>query len=337
MVEENVLRNDHFEVKVNPITGAIQGIHDYSARGPLLAQQIAMRLPRPRRSQQEAFAEEGSEKDYSLMAADEIEVASSGPIVGQLVSRGRLVSREGELLARFVQTLEARRGSPILALTIDLDIQRQPATDAWNSYYAVRFAWSDAAADLYRGVSLASKPTERSLIESPHFLDVRSGPRRVAILTGGLPYHRRFGLRKLDTLLVVHGETARSFRLGVGVNLTHPVPAALDLLAPLDQRPESGRPQAASGWLFHLDARNVIATHWSPLRPEGQRSGFRVRLLETEGRAGEVNLRAFRPVSSARKVDFQGGQPAELPVEGDKITMDLKAYEWAQVEAEFSA
>ncbi len=336
MVEENVLRNDYFEVTVNPTTGAIQGIHDYTSRGALLAQQIAMRLPRPKRSRRDGFEEEDAEKDYSLMAADRIAVISSGPVVGQLECRGRLVSRDGELLARFVETIEARRGSPILRLTIDLDVQCEPASDPWNSYYAARFAWSDEAADVYRGVSLASKPTERSPLESPHFVDVRSGPRRLTILTGGLPYHRRFGLRKLDTLLVVHGETARSFRLGIGVNLTHPVPAALDFLASTQEQAETAPPpRDTSGWLFHVDARNVIATHWSPLWSDGQLAGFRVRLLETEGRACQVSLRSFRPVRSARKVDFQGEQPSELPAEGDKITMDLKAHEWTQVEAEF--
>ena len=338
MAEENVLRNEHFEVTIDPTTGAIQAIDDYVSRGARLAQQLGFRWPRPKRARQDGFEGDDLEKDYSIMAADKISVTSSGPVVGQIVCRGRLVSRDGERLARFVETIEARRGSPILALKIDLDVEREPDADPWNSYYAARFAWGDAAADVYRGVCLANRPTERPQLESPHFVDIRSGERRITILTGGLPYHRRFGLRKLDTLLVVRGETARSFRLGIGVNLTHPVPAALDFLAPDHvHREKAPAPAGGSGWLFHLDAKNVVATHWSPLRSGDRIAGFRVRLLETEGRTCRANLRSFRSVESARKTDFQGEQPTELSAQGDKITMDLKAHEWAQVEAQFPA
>lgn len=337
LAEENVLRNEHFEVTINPTTGAIQAIHDYVSRGALLAQQLAFRLPRRQRPRQDGFAEEDPEKDYSLMAADEISVTSSGPVVGQIVCRGRLVSRDGERLARYVQTIEARRASPILELRIDLDVEREPDANPWNSYYAARFAWGDATADVYRGVSLASRPTERQQVESPHFVEIRSERKRITILTGGLPYHRRFGLRKLDTLLVVRGETARSFRLGIGVDLTHAVPAALGFLAPEHVHAEKAPPPSTdTGWLFHVDAKNVIATHWEPLLRDGQVAGFRVRLLETEGRRSEAHLRSFRPVASARKVDFQNEQPTELPVADDKITIDLKAHEWVQVEAEFA-
>ncbi len=337
MAEENVLRNDRFEVTVNPVTGAIQSIYDYVSRGNRLAQQIALRLPRSERSPQAGATEDDFEKDYSLMAADEISVTSSGPVLGEIVCRGRLVARDGRRVARYVQTMQAWRGSPVLELQIDLDIERQPAADPWSSYYAARFAWGDAAADVYRGVQLANRPTERNLLEAPHFVDIRSDPRRVTILTGGLPYHRRLGLRKLDTLLVVHGETSRSFRLGIGIDLAYPVPAALDFLARehlLAQ--QAPRPAADSGWLFHVDAKNVVATHWEPLWSDGRVMGFRVRLLETEGRRCRVGIRSFRTIRSARKSNFLNEPTSELSVRDDKVTVEVGAHEWAQVEAEFA-
>ena len=240
-------------------------------------------------------------------------------------------------MAKFVQTVEARRGSRVLELGIDLDVQQQPGPDPWNSYYAARFAWGDATADVYRSVSLASRPAERPQLEAPHFVDIRTEGARTTILTGGLPYHRQFGLRKLDTLLVVRGETARSFRLGIGLGLKHPVPAALDFLAPQTVLTEKAAPPPGrSGWLFHLDARNVVATHWSPLLADGRVVGFRVRLLETEGHRGRAALRSFRPVGAARKVGFQEEQPTELSVQDDLVTIDIGAHEWVQVEAEFA-
>ena len=45
LAEENVLRNEFFEIHFDPHTGAIRSISDYHSRDPRLAQQIALRLP----------------------------------------------------------------------------------------------------------------------------------------------------------------------------------------------------------------------------------------------------------------------------------------------------
>ena len=337
MAEENVLRNDYFEIKIDPHTGGIRSMHDYVSRGNRLAQQIALRLPSSAKPQRNAFGEDDPEEDYTIMAADEIIIAATGPVVGRIECRGRLVGRDGKQVARFTQTLEAWRGSPVLQLDIKLDPQRQPEGDPWNSYYASRFAWGDATADVFGSASLMSRPIDRPQVESPYYIDVRSERKRITILTGGLPYHRRFGLRKLDTLLIVPGEKARSFRLGVGIDLTHPVPAALDFLAPPHVLAENTRPAVGeSGWLFHTSAKNVLATHWEPILANDKPRGCRLRLLETEGRPCKLDLRCFRPVKSARKVDFQGENPEDLSVADDKTALDLKAHEWVEIEVAFA-
>jgi alpha-mannosidase len=214
-------------------------------------------------------------------------------------------------------------------------VEEEPRADPWNSYYAARFAWSDAGADVWRSVSSCSQRTEGKRLEAPHFIEVREEQARTAILAGGLPYHRRMGMRMLDTLLVVRGERARKFRLGVGVDLAHPLHAALELLTPVTVMPERSTAPSPSpaGWLFHVDAKNVVATHWEPLIDSGQVAGLRVRLLETEGRAGRVTLRAYRNVARARQTDFLGQTLADLPVDGDRIRMDCTAHEWLQIEA----
>ena len=98
-----------------------------------------------------------------------------------------------------------------------------PRPDPWRSYYACRFAWAERAAELARDVHFAIQPTSAKRIEAPHFLELQAGPKRIALLTGGLPYHCRFGARMLDSLLIVHGETARKFRFGIGIDLPHPM------------------------------------------------------------------------------------------------------------------
>jgi alpha-mannosidase len=333
VAEGTELRNEYFQVHVHPATGAIQSIQSYAVRGNRLGQQVAMRLPPP--------AELGdvdieAEENYSVMAADEISASLLGPMKGMIVSRGRLMDREGNRLARFVQTMIARRGSPILEIQIELDIKRLPEGNPWASYYAARFAWTDETADVFQGVGFCRQPSEGKFLEAPHFIDIRSPRTELTLFPCGLPYHRRFGIRKLDTLLVVPGESARSFRLGIGVDVKYPAHAAIDSLAmPPDPGRREPAPKSTWGWLFHLDSRNVLATHWEPLADQRRATGFRVRLLETEGRRAELVLRSFRPVESARKVDFQGGLQSELPVEGDQITIDLGPREWAQVEATF--
>ena len=167
------------------------------------------------------------------------------------------------------------------------------------------------------------------------FFEIIVGPQRTAILPGGLPFHRRVSTRMLDVLLAVRGETRRRFRLGIGIDLPSAAQGALALTCPPVSTIVSAAPtpEQRSGWLFHLDSPAVVATHWEPIVDEGRVRGFRVRLLETSGRAGHVRLRAFRPVASAQQVDFRGHTLVELPLEKDAIRVDLNGHEWAEVEA----
>ena len=336
LADENVLRNDYFEVKLDPITGAIRSIHDYASRGALMAQQIALRLPASAKPP-DGWGGEDGESQYTVMAADEISVTSPGPIVGEIVTRGRLLDRRGKLMAGFQQTIRAQRGSRILELAIELDIHQQPGPDPWDSYYCSRFAWSDATADVVRGVHSISLPSDTPQVEAPYFVEIRTEKKRMAILTGGLPYHRRFGLRKLDTLLVVRGERTRSFGLAVGIGVKYPMSAALDYLAPATVWCEKAPPPTSrSAWFFHVSSRNVVATYFEPLFFDGQTAGFRARLLETEGRPTRVTLRSFRPLDSARTTDFLGEKPEELEVTGDSVAVDVDAHGWVQIEAQFA-
>jgi alpha-mannosidase len=171
--------------------------------------------------------------------------------------------------------------------------------------------------------------------ESPHYIEIDEVANRTTILTGGLPFHRLVGRRMLDSLLVVHGERCRHFRLGIGVDLKHPLQEALSLLTPETAVCQSAAPPspADSSWLFHVDSRNVIATHWSPLIEGDDVKGFRVRLLETGGRAAKTKLSSFRPVSSARQVDFCGASQADCKLADGQIELALGAHEWVEVEA----
>jgi alpha-mannosidase len=321
---ETVLCNEFFSVVIDPHTGAIRSIFDDRARGPRLAQQLALRLPSGQR-------QPAGDAAYSIMAADEVEIVSAGPVLGEVVVRGRLMSAGGQRQAGFQQTTRIWRGSRVIELLVDLDTAVPPGSDPWNSYYAVRFAWPDETAKLHRSANLAVVASEATQLESPHFIDLRTAKTRTTLLVAGLPWHRRVGPRKLDTLLIVPGESCRHFRLGIGIELPNPLAAAMDFLAPPAMLAGAARPAHATGWLFHLDVRSVLATHWEPLA----QGGFRVRLLETEGRQVQLNLRALRPLAWARKTGSNGQSAEDLPVEDYRTAIELRPYEWAEVEAEF--
>ena len=320
-----LLRNEFFELVIDPHTGAIRSVFDFHSRAPRLAQQLGMRLP--------GAADE--DQAYSIMAADEIRVLAAGPVQGTVEVRGRLVDRGGQLLAGFTQTTCITWGSRVIELDIQLDPRRQPDADPWNSYYAARFAWGKDEPTLYRSLNQATVATDAMQFESPYFVEIRSQAGRTTVLTAGLPYHRRHGLRKLDSLLLVRGETARRFRLGIGIDMPQPMAAALDFSAPLPLVAVAARPKNDSAWLFHLDSRSVVATHWEPIFESGAAAGFRVRLLETEGRHVSLGLRSFRAMKSAEKAGGADRPPIALSIEGDRITVPLRPYEWAEAQGRF--
>ena len=336
LAEENILRNEYFKVTFDSSTGAIRAIHDYRTRDNRLAQQLALRLPGL--GGVSSSSSEDDESPYSIMAVDELRVARCDKKVGEMLACGRLVDREAKTLATFSQTTRVRRGSRVIELDIEIEPGRQPASNPWDSYYAARFAWHDSTADIFRDVNSISHQTEAVLLEAPRFVDIHSPKTRETILSGGLPYHRRFGMRKLDTLLIVAGETARRFRLGIGIDLPQPVAAAVDFLAPaIVVNQTAAPPPNRSGWLFHLNSRNVIATAWQPLEEDGRLVGFATRLLETDGRNTHCHLRCFRSIGLAETCDFRGEDRNELSVEDDRISIDIAAHEWLQLEARWEA
>jgi alpha-mannosidase len=337
LAEERVLRNEFFELSVHPTTGGIRSIYIPGQRGNRISQQLGLRLPAARPKPGDVWRDPDEEARYSRMLAETIEVTAAGTAFGEITSRGHLLDPEDRPLAAFVERLQVWRGVRTIGVEIELDVREEPRADPWNSYYAARFAWADEAAELSRSVAGTVQPTTNRRIEAPQFIEIREGEARTTLFTGGLPYHRFNGERMLDTLLVVRGESRRVFRLAIGIDVAHPAAAAAELQDPMSvvAKEALAAPANGSSWLFHLDVRNVLATHWEPTGEGGAPSGFRVRLLETAGRAGRVHLRSFRAPRVARQLDFQGNTLAELTIEGDRIAIDFAAYEWIQVEAEW--
>lgn len=342
MVEEGddqlLLRNDFFEASINRTTGALQSMQEYNTRGNRVSYQLARRSPGPQQRPGESWRDPDEAAVYSVMVADSTDTRCVPGTLGEVVVRGKLVDRQGELLARFTQTYRAVRGSRVLELDIELEPQDEPAADPWNSYYAARFAWKDEAAELFYDCQQTRHPVSQKHIEACQFIDILAGDARTTVLTGGLPYHRRSGHRMLDSLLIVRGERARTFRLGIGVELANPVNEAIALLSPPLTMLRTVPPPApaTSGWLFHMDAKCLLATHWEPLCEEGRVVGFRVRVLETSGKPTRAKLRCFRPVAAARHINFAGETIGELQLENGIVCLEMTGHEWVEVDARFA-
>lgn len=334
MAEGTVLRNDHLEVLINPQTGSLHGIREHGVRGNLLSQQVAFRASslRPR-----GVVGEFTPPDdpYSIMAADSIEAIASTGAMGEIVSRGRLLDRNGKRLAGFTQKLQLWRGSRVIQAELTLEPDTPPGSDPWDSYYALRFAWGESDAHLWRSTGATAHPNVVKRFEAPLFIDLRCEAARLTLLTGGIPYHQRTGERMLDTLLIVRGESARTFRYGIGVNVGSPLPAALDFLLPSEDLcvPVSVAPAASSAWLWHLDTRQVSITWIEAIVEEGRTVGCRLRILESTGRPGHAVLKCFRPLVKARQTDYLGETLCDLRIADGAVQLDFAAYEWVQVEA----
>ncbi|MFT7641723.1 MAG: alpha-mannosidase, partial [Pirellulaceae bacterium] len=337
LAEEGILRNEFFECTINTTTGSLQSVHQYKSRGNRLSQRLAFREPSDNKARPgDVWQDPDAGANYSEMVAQSVEVTQASSALGEIVTRGELLGRGGKVLASFVQTFRLWRGSRVLNVDIQLTPTLEPKSDAWNSYYACRFAWADQTADLWRGVNQTRQLARAKKIESPLYLEIENGDTRTTILTGGMPYHRRTGIASIDSLLVIRGETARQFQFGIGVDVKNSLHEALNLLSPNTSTYQTGvsAPPHTSSWLFHVDARNVIATAWEPIFKGSQLTGYRVRLLETGGRIGRGKINSFRSAAAAQQVDFRGEKLSDCEIADGAVCFEMAANQWIELEVQ---
>lgn len=327
------LRNESIEIEIDAATGGLRSVAGVGERTARLGQQLVMT----------GLFDPQGKPAFAHMRSERYEVDYGGPALVQATVTGSLVHpHEGNRLASFVQRYRLWSGRPILEIEVtltDLDpgwLERAAQADPWTIYLGCRWAWPDPNSMLRRTVFWSPEITEVERPETPEALDLSTRTQRTALLFGGLPYHRKHGSRMLDTLLVAGMETARSFTLGVVLDLEHPFHAAQDLLAPALVVPiEDGPPKiGAAGWLAQVDHKAVAVSHveFVPETGDGRGWGLVFHLLETAGHAGRCRLRLFRNPSWARQTDFLGETVVDLSIDGDAISIDLTPHELARIE-----
>ncbi len=321
LAEDRTIRNERLELTVNETTGGIQSLRSHRDRSTRLSQRLVFR--------------DGSNVAETRMIAERIEITRNDALIGQITSHGRLVDADGDILARFTQTVRLARRLTAAIVDVQLEPERLPEGDAWNSYFASRLAWADDAIAFRRGVQWSAQLAARERIESPEWIEIGDGVGTVTCFGLGLPYHRQASATWLDTLLVVEGEERRRFQFALGIDEKHPTHTALALVTA--GRPYTmhlpAAPTSPTGWFLDIGAKNVLMTHIEPLA--APRAGIRLRLLETEGRDTRTRLTAFRALTAARTTDFRGNSTGVLSVTDGRVEIDIGPHRWIQVEAEW--
>ncbi|MDO4569239.1 MAG: hypothetical protein Q4D38_02525 [Planctomycetia bacterium] len=364
-----IMANERLTLRFDPYTGHLRSVFDNYHRGNRFSQQLAMRV---KSAPYDSLSEDSEE--YSVQAADKFEPLIFADRSEMRVS-GRLMGRDGKILAQFIQITTLRRGSDVVEFDITLTPEKELGRNPWQSYYASRLAWGDAAVDLFRSVGFANVATNMKQLEAPYFIDIRPikysatsrvlsavtkeavqrirgeevrdkdflperndedleyADSRLTLLTNGIPYHRYVGMRRIDTLLIVRGESARRFRLGVSVNTPYPMNSALKFMssplsAPIAWENQGQMPN--HGWLGHLSHKNIIVTHL-----ESRENGAIVRFAETEGRLAKASFQTFLEVQSATLTDFLGQKIQDLVVENGRVHFDISSYGFIQMELKF--
>jgi hypothetical protein len=317
LADERCVRNEFFEAEVDPATGALRAFRDTRSRINRLGQQLVY-------------------NPGSTMRGRSVRATSTGPALGELVSEGDILGPENSVLATFKQTLRAWIGRPLLELRIEITPTEPPRGYAWHAYYAARFAWRDERSLLVRGVLGPGYTTTASHPESADYLEVRAGKTNALILTGGLPFHQRQGTRMIDILLITEGETARSFELGLALDRNVPMHTAQAMITALPViEVESGPPHIGSvGWLFHLDATNLLLTSLEAA-PDGEDAVI-AHILETHMESGQGELRCPRNPVRAQITNLMGEHQQDVRIEGDSVGFDFSPGELIVLRIAFS-
>lgn len=317
LADKNCVRNEFLEAEVDPVTGGLKALRDLRTRVNRIGQQLVY-------------------NPGSRMHATEIQLRSSGPALGEIVSKGVLVDEQERELARFQQRLRVWLGRPLLEMRIELQPTHPPEGYPWHAYHGARFAWRDERTLLYRGVNGTSTMTSQTRPQTPDFLDLRLGGHGTVIFPGGLPFHQRHGSRMLDVILVPQGETATTFDLAIGLDRDYPMQTALGITTPVTVVPTTkGPPHVGStGWLFHLDAPNVALTS---LRPAPDRADAVIaRMIECSSYGGPVEMRCVRDPTRAMLVDALGTNLLDAGTGSDTAHFEMSSGELVQMRIEFS-
>ncbi len=332
--KDSILRNEFFEVRMDRESGGIRGVHFYGKRGNLLSQKLAVRHVDPHTKK----------VHYSKMVCESFEVVTLSRIASEIRTLGSLLDADGAELARFKQTVGLQRGRHVIDIDIEIT-EKKPLDGSTGNYIANRIAWSDESGEMFCDIHGTRQAIRRPTIEAPHYVEVEQGENRFALLTHGLPWHRRASRKVLDSILIAGNESRTRFRLGVAINPEATMQVAISEMHPVLQErlsddSSSTDAKGESNWLFHIANRNVVATSSEPVFDDDCRcTGMRVRLQEVDGNVGTLKLYCKRSLGSVDKESLDDEFTREISVNEESpdsdrpvlVEMAFAAFEYFQI------
>ncbi|MDO4584505.1 MAG: hypothetical protein Q4D62_10425 [Planctomycetia bacterium] len=363
-----IMTNEFLELRFDAFTGHLRAVYDNIHRGNRFSQQLGMRLkPSPLDSLEDEdgdhYSIQAADDIRTVIFADRSELHVTGRLMGR---QGELLShftqttilRRGHSMIEwdiYLQPQHLPGKNPWQSYYASRFVWGDMAADLFRNvgfqtvptqarrleapyFIDVRPVKIDTTTRVVSTMTknLAESFKGQKLREEDFFPErdeenVEYTDSRITILTNGLPYHRWIGMRKLDSLLLVQGETSRHFRLGVSFDTPYPMQNALKFMAPPIQ---TGICHSASSfsWCGHVSHRNILITHWEPTA-----EGAKIRLIETEGRRVKATFQALHDISHAEETDFLGNSIRQLSVEKGKVHWEMEPYGFLEIRLTFVA
>ena len=341
--EELAIKNNLYQLTFDKATGALVNVYDFHTRRNYFAQTLAVRLGGSR-----VREDKDDTLDYSISVADSFERSVTDSEEKMIVS-GRLVDREMNVLYTFKQTTSLQYGSP--TIYFDFKIKPVEGVEQDDDFYSVipphylacRWAWGDDSTETFISVGGAMVKSESKELLSPEFVVNKSDDYSFTLKSFGLPWHRKIGSHRMDTLLAVDGETERRFHLEATIERSFSANAIARTPVYVVPVYDDAKPKAKEASILDVGAENLtITSAWVESVPtdgaENSAESKRVlnlRLQETHGKRTAVTLEFFRKAQNACLNDFCGEKIRSLDVDAGRPLVNLQPYAWEEVQIEF--
>jgi alpha-mannosidase len=308
-------------------------------RGNRLSQQACYRYER-----EQTLPDDGSgEPRKSAYAVSQLishRILHNGTVFASIETVMQLHSPvDYSVLATVRQITSVDRVQPRIHIQLTFEeIKVKVKGNPWLTYFGARFAWENEAAAISRAVlgQVAGFRGER--FESPDYVEICDMDHRVAIMTHGRPYHRRSGPRMLDSMLIVEGESARTFEFTMDFEQPFPLRSALDVITPpMVQHTVGEIPSAvSSSWVLGVSSKNVELVEVRCVPGSAEKSAsMRLLLSETDGSSTQCLLKTARRPTAAFMVNAEQTEKVSLDVTDQGVAISLNPFQIRGVELVF--
>jgi hypothetical protein len=140
----------------------------------------------------------------------------------------------------------------------------------------------------------------------------------------------------LDMILVPEGEQTTAFDIALALDRDYPMHIGQSMVTPVPLVSTAKGPPyvGAAGWLFHVDAPNLLLTTMRP-DPDGA-DAVTCRFMEVANQTMQAEFRCVRNPVRAAHVDARGNSVMECTVNGDAVSFEPQACDVAQLKVAFA-